>query len=265
MVLPVANPTKSYWIEAAKSPLRDFQAAADLPPTTDLVIVGSGYTGVSAAYWIHKHTAPHGSTPRMLMLEARDVCGGATGRNGGQLRPHAYSRYAVWAQRFGPAGALALIQHEMAHLAAFRALLDAEGLADEACLKIGETFDAAMTDEAWTRLKGAFDAFVADHGRDGPVIRDCRVLDDAAEAEAFTQMKGCRAAIVHPAGQVWPYRFVHALLRLVLATGTLQLHAHTPVMGVSARDADGYVTVTTPRGTVRTRAVLHATVSSLST
>ncbi|EFX05502.1 FAD dependent oxidoreductase superfamily [Grosmannia clavigera kw1407] len=260
MVLPIDNPTKSYWIEAAASPLRSFQSAATLPATTDLVIVGSGYTGASAAYWVHKHTAALGTTPQMVMLEARDVCGGATGRNGGQLRPHAYSRYPAWSARFGAAGALALIQHEMAHLAAFRALLDAEGIADETCLRLGETFDAAMTVEAWTRLRGAFDAFVRDHGRDGDIIRECRLIDDPTEAEAFTQMKGCLGAIVHPAGQIWPYKLVHALLRIVLATGRLQLHANTPVASVSAqRDSDGFLTVTTPRGSIRARAVLHAT------
>lgn len=54
MVLPAANPTKSYWIEAAESPLRDYRSSEDLPQETDIVIVGSGYAGASAAYWIDK-------------------------------------------------------------------------------------------------------------------------------------------------------------------------------------------------------------------
>lgn len=121
---------------------------------------------------------------------------------GGQLRPHAYSRYSSWSDRFGPEGALKLIKHEMAHLDAFKALLAEEGVADDVCFKLGETFDAAMTQEAWARLKGAFEAFVRDHGRDGEVIRDCRLVEDPKEAETITQMKGCIGAIVHPTGQV---------------------------------------------------------------
>jgi ribulose 1,5-bisphosphate synthetase/thiazole synthase len=54
MVLPATEPTKSYWIEAADSPLRDFQSSDELPLKTDIVIVGSGYAGASAAYWISK-------------------------------------------------------------------------------------------------------------------------------------------------------------------------------------------------------------------
>ena len=54
MVLPTANPTKSYWIEAAKSPLRDFRSSEALPEETDVAIIGGGYAGASTAYWINK-------------------------------------------------------------------------------------------------------------------------------------------------------------------------------------------------------------------
>lgn len=90
----------------------------------------------------------------------------------------------------------------MAHLDAFKEAIAEEGIADEVCLKLGETFDAAMTEEAWQRIRGAYDMFVRDFGEDGEVIRDCRLIEDAEEAEAFTQMKGCIGAVVHPSGQV---------------------------------------------------------------
>lgn len=53
-MLPNVDRTKSYWIEAAKSDLRDFRSTESLPEQTDVVIVGSGYSGVTAAYWLHK-------------------------------------------------------------------------------------------------------------------------------------------------------------------------------------------------------------------
>lgn len=95
-----------------------------------------------------------------------------------------------------------LIRHEMAHLPAFQALAEAEAIAEEVCLQFGETFDAAMTDEAWTRLKGNYDAMKADHGDDHEVVRACRLIEDALAAEDFSQMKGTLAAVVHPAGQM---------------------------------------------------------------
>lgn len=82
MVLPNPNPTKSYWIEAANSPLRDYRSTESLPTETDVVIIGSGYAGATTAYWLHKFTQNASKKPKVLMLDARDICGSATGRNG---------------------------------------------------------------------------------------------------------------------------------------------------------------------------------------
>ncbi|KAK4499239.1 hypothetical protein PRZ48_009752 [Zasmidium cellare] len=259
MVLPVTNPTKSYWIEAAESPLRNFRSTEELPQECDIAIIGSGYAGASTAYWIHKYTESSAKKPQMVMLEARDICGSATGRNGGQLRPHAYSRYLPWKERFGAAGAIELIRHEMAHLSAFKKLAEQEGITEEVCLKFGETFDAAMTDEAWTRLKANYEAMKQDHGEDDEIVKLVKLIEDAAAAEEFSQMKGALAAITHPAGQIWPYKFVHAILRIVLEAGNLNLQAHTPATSMSERDANGWIKVTTDRGELRARTVIHTT------
>jgi plasmid maintenance system antidote protein VapI len=95
-----------------------------------------------------------------------------------------------------------LIRHEMAHLPAFEHLAKEEGITEKICLKFGETFDAAMTDEAWLRLRNAYDNMRRDHGAENEIVQQCRVIEDAASAQDFTQMKGAMKAIVHPAGQV---------------------------------------------------------------
>lgn len=133
----------------------------------------------------------------ILSMLTRDVI-----HSGGQLRPHAYSRYPKWSSRFGADGAMELIKHELAHLPAFQQLLVEEGIAEEVCFKLGETFDAAMSPEAWTRLKGAYEDMKNDHGEDNEVVRMCRLIEDANAAEEFTQMKACMGAVAHPAGQV---------------------------------------------------------------
>lgn len=138
----------------------------------------------------------------MLLLEARDICGGATGRNGGQLRPHLYSRWTAWAERFGVDTARDLVRHEYAHFDAFKRLFESEGIANEVCFKMGDTFDAAMTVEAWDRLKAAYEGMKTDCGDDDEIVKACRLIEDPTEAEEFTQMKGCLGAVVHPSGQV---------------------------------------------------------------
>jgi hypothetical protein len=97
---------------------------------------------------------------------------------------------------------MGLIKHEMAHLSAFQALLAEEDIDEEVCFRLGETFDAAMSNEAWARLKGAYKAMKEDHGEENEVVRVCRLIEDTKAAEEFTQMKACLGAVVHPAGQM---------------------------------------------------------------
>ncbi|TYJ54196.1 hypothetical protein B9479_005122 [Cryptococcus floricola] len=271
MVLPITNPTSSFWIEGADSALRNHRSTPELPEKADIVIIGSGYSGISTAYWIQKACpefdafAKPGHVPSIAILEARDVCGGATGRNGkyiiwqcGLLRPRFYTYYPAWSSRFGPEGALSLIEHEASHLAAFEALFEEEGIAEEVSFKLGQTFDAAMTEEVWVRLKGAYEAF-KEAFPEHEFPKSIRLIEDPKEAEEFTQIKGCIGAVAYPTGQVWPYKFVHAILRIILANGDVNLQSHTPVQRVSDRGSDGLITVSTDRGEVKAKAVVHAT------
>ena len=57
----------------------------------------------------------------------------------------------------------------------------------------------------------------------------------------------------------WAYKFVHALLQKLLKKGNLNLQANTPVLNVSDKHSDGWIRVTTPRGEIRARAVIHTT------
>lgn len=73
--LPVNDPTLPYWtVPPIKLPARN---NTPLPTHADVLIIGSGITGVSCARTLLKK-GPSGL--RVLVLEARDVCSGATGR-----------------------------------------------------------------------------------------------------------------------------------------------------------------------------------------
>jgi hypothetical protein len=75
--LPCANPTVSYWQDPPDD-LADHRSTPDLPEFADTVIIGSGITGAAVAWGLLQGPKP-GS---ILMLDARQACSGATGRNG---------------------------------------------------------------------------------------------------------------------------------------------------------------------------------------
>lgn len=61
--------------------LDDHRSTPDLPLDTDVLIIGAGYAGASTAYHILDQDKS-ASPPSILILEARQACSGATGRNG---------------------------------------------------------------------------------------------------------------------------------------------------------------------------------------
>jgi len=82
--LPRENPTPSSWLIPPDS-LQNYRSTESLPTgLIDVVIIGSGFGGTSVAWHLlHGDSdSPRHSYLRTLMLEARDVCSGATGRNG---------------------------------------------------------------------------------------------------------------------------------------------------------------------------------------
>ena len=77
--LPVPNPTKSFWIDSAPdaNPLAKEGSQGALTHDADVCIIGSGITGVSAAYHTSRLLADHPptNTPlKVVIFEARDFC-----------------------------------------------------------------------------------------------------------------------------------------------------------------------------------------------
>ena len=83
--LPASKPTVSSWLIPPDS-LANYRSSAVLPSdVVDVVIVGSGFSGTSVAWHLlHGDGEPRPKHLSCLMLEARDICSGATGRNGPQ-------------------------------------------------------------------------------------------------------------------------------------------------------------------------------------
>ncbi|OMH81155.1 putative oxidoreductase OrdL [Zancudomyces culisetae] len=91
--LPSKNPTQSVWLD--ENPLKNYKSSEKPPKFTDIVVIGSGFSGASISYHllvdprtkINKDARNPASHLTVTMLEAREPCGGATGRNGGHLIP----------------------------------------------------------------------------------------------------------------------------------------------------------------------------------
>lgn len=81
--LPVANATLPFW----RTELHDldlFRSTEALPSECDILVIGAGYAGVSTLY----HLLDSDKSPdpsKIVMLEAREACSGASARNGEEV------------------------------------------------------------------------------------------------------------------------------------------------------------------------------------
>jgi hypothetical protein len=92
VTLPHPTPTISYWQDPPDAEIADYSSAASLPDdVVDTVIIGSGITGAGVAWGLlsgndeKQDKGMNGGgrgKGRIVMLEARQACSGATGRNG---------------------------------------------------------------------------------------------------------------------------------------------------------------------------------------
>jgi hypothetical protein len=79
---PVSNAVPSYWRKEVGS-IDTHRSTAELPVEADVVVIGAGYVGASVVHHlIEESVRASRDLPSVLILEAREACSGATGRNG---------------------------------------------------------------------------------------------------------------------------------------------------------------------------------------
>lgn len=76
--LPVPNATVPFW-RTNLDPLDSHRSTEELPSHCDILVIGAGYAGASTIHHILKQQT---SPLKILLLEAREACSGASGRNG---------------------------------------------------------------------------------------------------------------------------------------------------------------------------------------
>ncbi|KAJ7223545.1 nucleotide-binding domain-containing protein [Mycena pura] len=256
--LPVPNPSRSYW-STHPSPLDELMKST-LPEYADIVIIGSGIAGTAVARTLlecHSKSDRKAEPLRVVMLEARDVCSGATGRNGGHISPNTYRDYQQLAASYGDSAAQAIIRFRLAHLSALLTVATEEDLLRGSQARIVEQYDVYLHDKVFRRAKDELAHYLSavpdQDGKhticeDGPAIQELQLTPSVA---------GC---ISQPGGALHPYNLVTGILRRLLTRySSFKLFTHTPCTGIALAPGARSYLVTTPKGTVAAAHVVHAT------
>ncbi|KAL6796534.1 FAD dependent oxidoreductase [Trichoderma sp. SZMC 28012] len=273
--IPVDYPSKSYWLSEPSEVLLGHRTTKDLPHTSDVLIIGSGITGTFAAHFL-KEKAPN---LNIVMLEAREACWGATGRNGGHCQPGYY---------VSPPHIAAFEHRTYCYL---KELVEAHSIPCDWRTTTGvhgfyypELFASAKKiiekiQEKYPDI-GANIAVVTKDGGESPscLLQGERALKELT-LEALRVGAAEGAVVQANSASLWPYKLVAFVPEHLLAAGGFNLQTKTPVTGLervevsagkssSHPDADkaafgGWIGHTS-RGDISARHVLLATNSYTS-
>jgi glycine/D-amino acid oxidase-like deaminating enzyme len=155
--LPQPNPTHAYWQHPPHA-LSTIQSSS-LPGSTDIAIIGSGITGMSVAQTLlQQHPTVH-----VTVLEARTLCSGATGRNGGQLAANVGEEYSHLAAMLGSEMAGWIAQFTFENLRKMQQVIEVYGLADEVELQMLRKLRVFLTEETFEAFKESIAQLERDH------------------------------------------------------------------------------------------------------
>ena len=209
---------------------------------SDIAIVGAGYTGLWTAYWLLK------SNPSLsiIILEAKSVGFGASGRNAGWLAGAIDGRPEVLAKKSGVAGVIALYKALKASVDEVLQVLQAEQI-DADAIKSG-TLQVATSEAQAARLRLS----VAGQGDWGATEDDLRMLT-VSELGSRIRIRGAVAGAFTPnCARVHPAKLVHGLAASVEKYGGKILE-NSAVMTIEPH------LVSTESGSVRAKFVIQAT------
>lgn len=155
--LPVPNATIPFW-RTNLDPLDSHRSTEELPSHCDILVIGAGYAGASTVHHILKQQT---SPLKILLLEAREACSGASGRNGkyleveetsylknhlhdekkntllrylyitstgGHIKPDIYYNILKYSHQYTPSQAASFARFEAQNVLAVKNLVEEEGI-----------------------------------------------------------------------------------------------------------------------------------------
>ncbi len=238
---------RSFWLEQATAGYLESPALEGVV-RADILVVGGGLTGISAAYHL-KLAEP---SLRVVLLESEVTGYGASGRNVGVIAPLVSPSLSLAVARFG-----------------MQRAREARRYAEHACVYLVETIEQRRLDcdyEARDYLRVACTpaqlkrvqqelALANRLGTEGIEWLDASAVREQVDSPTYLgALRESRAGLVNPA------RLVRELRRIAVANG-VEIYEHSPAINLEFDPADSIrvVRAQTPRGAVEADRCVLAT------
>ncbi|KAJ5548268.1 hypothetical protein N7513_005502 [Penicillium frequentans] len=256
--LPRPNPTQSYW-QHIPHELANAQSSS-LPTERDFAIIGSGITGLAVAKsLLEQHPAA-----TVTVLEARTLCSGATGRNGGQMAANVGEEYMHLAETHGPEMAGKIVSFTFQNLQRMQELIKEYDAVESSEMQQLQKLRAFLTEDTFRDFKLSITRLESDH----PSWKGLYTILDKETLIKKYGIHGAEGGALLPAGTVWPYRLVTRVFAALMKKypNRFTIETSTPVQAVEHES--NFVTpvtsvfpyiVRTTRGPLRAGNVVYCT------
>ena len=222
---------ESVWVAESAAPQPAGSLAARL--STDIAIIGGGFTGVSTAWHLRQRHPDLG----IVLLEARVLGHGASGRNGGQVLHWVNGVTAETPESLRRIHAVTQLGIDLAEQLAGR-YAPPGTFRRQGCLEIYT--DPQRAEQAHVRVEA---------------WRRAGIAVEFLPARGLAIQGACGAILDPLAGRLNGFALLQAM-RPVLQHAGIAVHEDTPVQRVRP---GAEVVLETPRGEVRARAIVLAT------
>ncbi|WVQ62711.1 uncharacterized protein L199_000859 [Kwoniella botswanensis] len=247
--LPIPLGDLSVWQRSTRDhPLLNAGKDEPLPESADIVIIGSGLCGAVTA---HALLTDADRPASVVVLEAREICSGASGRNAGHCRPDESRGFTAFSALHGKEEAKHILKSER-----------------DTFERVNEFIQKTGIDCEWTP-RDTYDVSLSEDFRDyaSKALRDLLECGGKPEVEELgqdqavkeTRVKIAQGAVKWWAGTVNPAKLTLGIHSLNQSLGGYSVFSHAPVHAVTQADDGESWNVETPRGKVKTKKVVYAT------
>ncbi|KAF2846064.1 FAD dependent oxidoreductase [Plenodomus tracheiphilus IPT5] len=270
-ILPVPNPVTSYWLSEPHI-YADLRSTPHFPAQCNIAVVGAGLAGVLSAYYILGNTdRSHGTLinikneennerkpefAKVVLIDARQLCSGATGRNGGHVKVQVKTLLNLpdsdsdgGKKRSNFQDYVSRVMYEL------KRINEVENLDCE--FELRRSFDVFTDVHETQDIRRRYDT-----ARDNGELwtRNVSWVNER-RAEQVTSIIGAKGAFSVPTASFWPYKFVTQLLERMVSRWPTQLNVqmHTPITSLSTSSPSSASLLFTDRGTITAQKVVLAT------
>jgi gamma-glutamylputrescine oxidase len=205
----------------------------------DFCIIGAGFTGLSAAYFLKN------SSFKTVMLERHEAGWGASGRNGGQILP-GYTAEIEWIKKkYGDSEAKTLWNLSIEGMDIVKSIILKEGI--ECDLKEGAIYSAA--DENYKGALTEHLSYLENKLEYRASLKDKEELSELLGTDHYKA-----GMYMKDAAHFHPLKYIKGLSASLNESENIKLYEHSPASAVVP--VEGGYEIHTPTGLVKTKKII---------